>query len=131
MAKAYALTNYSGTPNSDYIMAVAGYSFDRGIGHNHETQVIPLREKLEELSGEADSLVNLLLTNRERLEKVEKEKRGFEKTVDLQRPLLSEYYAEIQRLREALIRIVNVCDNQNPTHESIWRIANELLTKEG
>ena len=80
--------------------------------HNHvvQTQVIPLRE---------------------RLEKVEKEKRGFEKTVDLQRPLLSEYYAEIQRLREALIRIVNVCDNQNPTHESIWRIANELLTKEG
>ena len=35
-----------------------------------------------------------------------------------------------KRLREGLISIERICDNQNPSHESIWRIAYSLIGEE-
>ena len=40
---------------------------------------------------------------------------------------LSSQSKELAELRTALKGIENLCDNQNPTHEDIWRIANAAL----
>lgn len=37
---------------------------------------------------------------------------------------------ENKRLREGLEGIANSCDGENPTHETIWRIAIDLLTND-
>lgn len=42
---------------------------------------------------------------------------------------LAEATVEIIRLKYALHQIGVACDNQNPTHETIWRIANEALSQ--
>jgi hypothetical protein len=34
---------------------------------------------------------------------------------------------ETDYLIEALKEIESVCDNQNPTHERIWRVANNVI----
>jgi hypothetical protein len=34
---------------------------------------------------------------------------------------------DIAELKEGLHGIYNLCDNDNPTHEHIWRVANDLL----
>lgn len=34
---------------------------------------------------------------------------------------------EIDELKQGLHGIYNLCDNDNPSHELIWRIANEVL----
>ena len=83
-------------------------AFLAGATHEHETQVIPLREKLEELSGEADSLVNLLLTNRERLEKVEK---------------------ALKEARDVLV-MASLIDKTSTCMDAVNEI-DQLLTKEG
>lgn len=36
----------------------------------------------------------------------------------------------VTKLEEALLGIERLCDNQNPTHESIWRIAHAAIEKE-
>ena len=34
---------------------------------------------------------------------------------------------EIEELKQGLHGIYNLCDNDNPSHEHIWRVANDLL----
>lgn len=36
---------------------------------------------------------------------------------------IQEQYDTIARLEQTLLDIVHACDNQNPTHEDIWRLA--------
>ena len=40
---------------------------------------------------------------------------------------LKDAYDEIERLKIGIHGIYNLCDNDNKTHEHIWKVANELL----
>ena len=44
---------------------------------------------------------------------------------------LKERYAQAQQgngWEEALLQIMSLCDNENPTHEAIWHIANDAIS---
>jgi hypothetical protein len=58
----------------------------------------------------------------------------WQKVVDEQRIELSnqfkhlqEKHDQIKEMKEALSGICNLCDNENPTHEMIWRVAKGAL----
>jgi hypothetical protein len=43
--------------------------------------------------------------------------------------IIKQLQEENKELRKGLITITNMVDNQNPTHEAIWRIADFILNK--
>ena len=39
----------------------------------------------------------------------------------------AKFHVRFQYLKDSIRQIASQCDNQNPTHEAIWRIANDAL----